>query len=48
MHWVTIEGGHAAFEATPEAIYLVIGLRNAGSGIAVLRSHAMRRRRVDL
>jgi hypothetical protein len=36
QHWVTIEGGHAAFEVSPEAIYLVIGLRNAGSGIAVL------------
>jgi hypothetical protein len=36
QHWVTIEGGHAAFEVTAEAIYLVIGLRNAGSGIAVL------------
>lgn len=36
QHWVTIEGGHAAFEVGPEAIYLVIGLRNAGSGIAVL------------
>jgi hypothetical protein len=36
QHWVMIEGGHAAFEVTPEAIYLVIGLRNAGSGIAVL------------
>jgi hypothetical protein len=38
QHWVTIDGGHASFEATPEAIYLVIGLRNAGSGIAVLHS----------
>ena len=36
QHWVTIDGGHAAFEVTPHAIYLVIGLRNAGSGIAVL------------
>jgi hypothetical protein len=36
QHWVTIQGGHAAFEVSPEAIYLVIGLRNAGSGIAVL------------
>ena len=33
---MTIDGGHAAFEVTPQAIYLVIGLRNAGSGIAVL------------
>jgi hypothetical protein len=36
QHWVAIDGGHAAFEVSPEAIYLVIGLRNAGSGIAVL------------
>jgi hypothetical protein len=36
QHWVQIGGGQAAFEVTPEAIYLVIGLRNAGSGIAVL------------
>ena len=36
QHWVTIDGGHAAFEVSPEAIYLVVGLRNAGSGIAVL------------
>jgi hypothetical protein len=36
QHWVTIGGGHAAFEAGPDAVYLVIGLRNAGSGIAVL------------
>ena len=34
--WVTIEGGHAAFEVSSQAIYLVIGLRNDGSGIAVL------------
>lgn len=36
QHWVTIQGGHGAFEATPQAVYLVISLRNAGSGIAVL------------
>src|ERR1019366_5901769 len=36
QRWVTIAGGHAAFEVGAEAIYLVIGLRNAGSGIAVL------------
>jgi len=36
QHWVKIDGGHAAFEVTPEAIYLVVGLRNAGAGIAVL------------
>jgi hypothetical protein len=36
QHWVTIAGGHAAFEVGPEAVYLVIGLRNAGAGIAVL------------
>jgi hypothetical protein len=36
QHWVTIDGGHASFEVSPEAIYLVIGLRNVGAGIAVL------------
>jgi hypothetical protein len=36
QHWVKIEGGRAAFEVGPNAVYLVIGLRNAGSGIAVL------------
>ena len=29
-------GGHAAFEITDEAIYLVMALRNAGTGLAVL------------
>jgi hypothetical protein len=36
QHWVTVEGGHGAFEVSEEAIYLVISLRNAGAGIAVL------------
>lgn len=36
QHWVTVEGGHASFEVTEEAIYLVISLRNAGAGMAVL------------
>jgi len=36
QHWVTVEGGHASFEVSVEAIYLVISLRNAGAGIAVL------------
>jgi hypothetical protein len=36
MHWVTVEGGHASFEVTEAAIYLVITLRNGGSGMAVL------------
>jgi hypothetical protein len=35
-HWVRVEGGHAAVEVTDEAIYLAIGLRNVGNGIAVL------------
>jgi hypothetical protein len=36
QHWVMVEGGHGSFEVTAEAIYLVISLRNAGSGMAVL------------
>jgi hypothetical protein len=35
-HWVKVDGGHASVEVSPQAIYLVIGLRNAGAGIAVL------------
>lgn len=36
QHWVTVEGGHAAFEVSEQAIYMVISLRNAGAGMAVL------------
>jgi hypothetical protein len=36
QHWVTVEGGHASFEVSEEAIYMVISLRNAGAGMAVL------------
>jgi hypothetical protein len=35
-HWVRVDGGHAALELVDEAVYLVIALRNAGNGIAVL------------
>jgi hypothetical protein len=35
-HWVRAPGGGAVAEATDQAIYLAISLRNAGSGIAVL------------
>jgi hypothetical protein len=35
--WVYLEGSGAAFEQGDDAIYLAIGLRNVGSGIAVLQ-----------
>ena len=35
-HWVHIPGGRAVAEATPDAVYLAIALRNVGSGLAVL------------
>ncbi len=35
-HWVRVPGGGATAEATDEAVYLVMSLRNAGNGIAVL------------
>jgi hypothetical protein len=35
-HWVKVEGGRASAEATDDAIYLTMGLRNAGTGLAVL------------
>lgn len=34
--WVKVDGGRALVEVTDEAIYLVIPIRNVGSGIAVL------------
>lgn len=35
-HWVRVAGGHGSAEATDDAIYLAIALRNAGTGMAVL------------
>jgi hypothetical protein len=35
-HWIKVQGGRAAAEATDDVIYLVIPLRNAGTGLAVL------------
>jgi hypothetical protein len=34
--WVAVQGGRAAMEVTEQAIYLVLSVRNAGQGIAVL------------
>jgi hypothetical protein len=36
QHWVKVEGGCAVAEVTDTAIYLALGLRNVGAGIAVL------------
>ncbi len=36
QHWVKVDGGRGVVEVTDEAIYLVIALRNVGSGLAVL------------
>lgn len=35
-HWVKVDGGHGAAEATDEAVYLALALRNVGNGLAVL------------
>jgi hypothetical protein len=35
-HWVHVGGGRAVAEATTEAIYLVMSVRNVGNGLAVL------------
>ena len=35
-HWLRVVGGRAVAEATDEAIYLAIALRNVGNGLAVL------------
>ena len=35
-HWVRVPGGRAVAEATDDAIYLAMALKNVGSGLAVL------------
>jgi hypothetical protein len=35
-HWVHVDGVHAVAEATDEAVYFAIGLRNVGNGLALL------------
>ncbi|MDP9143150.1 MAG: hypothetical protein M3N43_00355 [Actinomycetota bacterium] len=35
-HWLKVEGGRAAAEATDDVVYLAIALRNVGNGLAVL------------
>jgi hypothetical protein len=34
--WLTAPGGRAALEITEEAVYLVMSVRNAGAGVAIL------------
>ena len=35
-HWVRVEGGRGAAEATDDAVYIAISLRNVGNGLAIL------------
>jgi hypothetical protein len=35
-HWAHVGGGHASVEATDDAIYLLVSVRNVGNGLAVL------------
>lgn len=39
--WLYVPGGCAALEATAEAVYLAISVRNAGNGIAVLHGWSL-------
>jgi hypothetical protein len=36
--WVNVPGGGAAVEATTDAVYLALSLRNVGAGLAVLQA----------
>ena len=40
-HWVQVPGSGGAADVTESAIYLVMSLRNVGSGIAVLHGWTM-------
>jgi hypothetical protein len=35
-HWIRPEGGRAVLDVTPDVIYMGFGVRNVGSGLAVL------------
>jgi hypothetical protein len=37
-HWVHIDGPQAIFDVTDDAIYFAFGLRNVGSGIAIIQA----------
>ena len=39
-HWMRVAGSHAAAEVTDDAVYLAVGLRNVGTGLAVLNGWA--------
>jgi hypothetical protein len=45
-HWVHVPGGQAHAEATRDAIYLVIPVRNVGEGLAVLNGWVLRPERL--
>lgn len=36
--WLSVPGGRAVIELTPQVIYLAVAIRNAGNGLAVLHS----------
>src|SRR4051812_10338019 len=38
LNWIRVSGGHAAVELTDGVVFLVIGIRNVGTGLAVLRA----------
>jgi hypothetical protein len=38
QHWVHVDGPEAVFQFTNGVVYLAFGLRNVGSGIAILRA----------
>jgi hypothetical protein len=37
LNWIRVTGGHAVVELTDGVVFLVIGIRNVGTGLAVLR-----------
>jgi hypothetical protein len=37
LNWFRLRGGHAIAEFTDDVVYLIIGVRNAGTGMGVLR-----------
>jgi hypothetical protein len=44
LQWFEVEGGHATVEISNDVIYMLMGVRNVGTGLAVLRSWRARPR----
>lgn len=41
LRWFEVTGGHAVVEFTGDVVFLIMGVRNVGTGLAVLRGYCV-------